>query len=85
MIVRYLHLVGIAILPTKTDPPLLVDPDTVLAFTIPFELLQSVSRRYPKIVDRLGSVYHYQLPVSDALHFHRQALASYPLEDMLRF
>jgi hypothetical protein len=44
MIVNDFHVVGISVLPMKADPPLIVDPNAVLAVSVAAELLQSVSR-----------------------------------------
>jgi len=42
MIVNDFHVVSISVLPAKADPPLIVDPDAVLAVAV--KLLQPVSR-----------------------------------------
>jgi hypothetical protein len=35
MVVHDFNVHGLVILPTKADPELIIDPDTVLAFAIP--------------------------------------------------
>jgi hypothetical protein len=44
MIVNDFHVVSISVLPIKADPPLIVDPNAVLAVPVAVKLLQSVSR-----------------------------------------
>ena len=39
MIVRQLDLVCVATFPPEADPPLVVDPDTMLTFSATFEFL----------------------------------------------
>jgi hypothetical protein len=53
--------------PLKADSPLVVDPDTVLTLSIPFELLQSVGRWGAKISDLTGIMNHFELPPRTAL------------------
>ena len=62
MIICDLHFVRIAILPSETDPILLVDTNAVLPRPISTESLQPVSwGEQPTLVDRspdsIGSVY----------------------------
>jgi hypothetical protein len=44
MIVNDFHLVSISVLRIKADPPLIVDPNAVLAVPVAVKLLQPVSR-----------------------------------------
>jgi hypothetical protein len=34
MVVRYFHVAGVIVFPLETNPPLLVNPDAVLAFSV---------------------------------------------------
>jgi hypothetical protein len=43
MIVHNLHIVGIAIMPSKADSPLLVDADAVLPLAISLQCFQMVT------------------------------------------
>jgi len=49
MIIRYLYPLCAAILPDEADAPLLIDPDAVLPEAIPFQRLQTISRRYREV------------------------------------
>jgi hypothetical protein len=42
--------------PSKTDPPLLVDADAVVAGTITLELLEPIAGRYSEISDDISSI-----------------------------
>ena len=49
MIVHYFDIVCVVFSPDETDPPLVIDPNAVLAFTVPSERLETISRRNSKI------------------------------------
>ena len=51
MVVDDLDVGGIGARPAKTDAPLVVDADTVLALAIVAKLLQPVARRNPEIIE----------------------------------
>jgi hypothetical protein len=57
--------VGISVLPPETNPVLLVDSDAVLSQSIPMESLQTVSRRYTKLLEISNAVQLSQLTASD--------------------
>jgi len=50
--------------PDKADPPLIIDPDTVLAGTITFQLLQSVSGWRQQVFEIGGAVEHREFSLS---------------------
>ena len=50
MVVHDFNINGIAIHPDKTDSPLIVDPNTVLSFSVTTQYLQSVRRRYAQVI-----------------------------------
>ena len=43
MVVDDFHLVGVAVTPTKANPPLIVDADAVLTFPISTQCFQTVA------------------------------------------
>ena len=51
VVVADLNVFGILARPAKADPPLLVDPDTVLSGAISRESFKSVAGRNPKMVE----------------------------------
>jgi hypothetical protein len=66
------NLERVAVLPAETDPPLIVDPNTVLPETIAFEFLQAIARRNAEIFERLSSIDRYELSKHRALEFSRE-------------
>ena len=77
MIVNNLDLVRIAILPTKADPPLPIDANTVLSSPIAFESLEAIARRRSEIVKGLGGIHHDELSQHRALQV--AGIVSHPL------
>jgi hypothetical protein len=51
MVIQNFNFVGIAGVPAKTNSPLIVDPDAVLALPITVELLEAIARRNPQIIE----------------------------------
>jgi len=76
MIIDNLCVPDAAFRPSKTDPILTVDPDTVLALSIPFQCLQVVARWNPKILDALCVVENKQLGPSSPVQIWRTDLPS---------
>jgi hypothetical protein len=56
------YVVRIAISPGKTDPPLVIDADAMLAGSIPAELLQAIAWRDAKIVERFCRIDRDEFP-----------------------
>ena len=63
MIVDDLDVVGIAVTPTKANPPLVVDPDAVLSFAVASQGLQSIAGRCLQIAETARAVDLGQLAV----------------------
>lgn len=55
VVVDDLDALGSSVRPTEADTPLLIDTDAVGARPIALELLEPVSRRHPRIVERLAA------------------------------
>ncbi len=72
MIVDNLDVEGVTIAPDKTDPPLVVDANTVLARTIAGQTFQAIARRNVQIVQSGRAVKHSQLASGDSLNLSRQ-------------
>jgi hypothetical protein len=83
VVVNDLNLVGIAILPPEADAPLLVYANAVLAGSIAPELLQSIPRRHPEIVELLGRVYRHKFAQHRALETRRIASDGHASEQTL--
>lgn len=52
MIIHDFHVVGIPTVPFETDPPLIVDPDTVLSFSFSRKGLKPIGRRDSQVLHR---------------------------------
>ena len=59
MIIDDLYVFSTSIRPPKTNPPLLVDTNTVLARSFAFQGLEGISRRYSQIIESRGD---FELP-----------------------
>jgi len=66
MIVRDLYVSWLAVVPSETDTPLVIDPDTVLTLPVPTELFQSV-RIFRTMEDD-------KFPIPNQLNVPRKAL-----------
>jgi hypothetical protein len=67
VVVDDLYVFGPGVGPSEADPPLLVNPDAVLARAITRQLLQPVPRRHPQVRENLRGVQHGQLPPGSPL------------------
>src|SRR5689334_2096364 len=61
MIVDDLDIPGSAFLPSKNDPPLIVDPYRVSVAVCSLELLKTIARWVPEVVNRYCPVEHAKL------------------------
>lgn len=51
MIIDNFHIFGAGIGPPKTDPPLIIDADAVLARTLAAQRLKAIARRHSQIIE----------------------------------
>ena len=72
VIVDDLDIERVTIAPDKTDPPLVIDANTVLARTIARQTFQAIARRNAQIVQSGRAVKHSQLASGDSLNLSRQ-------------
>jgi hypothetical protein len=73
VIVDDLDVGRIAVLPPEANAPLIVDANTVLAGTNPFELLQTVAGRDAKVLEPLGGIDDPELAQHQPLELHWEA------------
>ena len=83
MVVNDFDLTRIAVLPSKTNAPLIVDPDTVLPSTLSAKLLESVSGRDAQILEDLRGIDDHQLAQHCVLELARISANPLPLEEPL--
>jgi hypothetical protein len=67
MIIDNLNIVGIFILPSETDSPLIVNTNAVLPFSIPGQSFKLVGRRDSKVLDCRTAIQHPELSKCDFL------------------
>jgi hypothetical protein len=85
MVIHNLDVKRAAINPTKTDTPLLIDPNTPLASSIAAQFLKPVCWRDAQIIKARRSIQHAQLPQRDLLNILRQPARSTEVKDGFRF
>jgi hypothetical protein len=61
VIICDLHVVGVSVVPHKTDTPLVVDAYTALPRAATFQLMKSVAWRHSQIDQTFGRVQHQKL------------------------
>jgi hypothetical protein len=84
MVVGDLDIAGRSIRPPETDPPLIIDPDTVLPDTIALQSFQAVSGRYPQVLQFDSILKESQFPSCDLEKITRDSFDALPLPDTLR-
>jgi hypothetical protein len=55
VVVRDLYIPRRALAPLEAYPPWVIDTDAVLAAPIPVQSFEPIARRYPEIIEPLGS------------------------------
>jgi hypothetical protein len=83
VVVHDLNVVCIATVPPEADPPLVVDPDAVLASAITAQSFKTVARGHPKIVKLGRSIQHPELSQSHLLRTRSESASGAPVEETL--
>jgi hypothetical protein len=68
VVIHYLNLKYVAILPSKTDPPLVIDADAVPPRAFTSKHLKAIGRRDTQVLKCHGAIQHAQLPEGDLLN-----------------
>jgi hypothetical protein len=68
VVIDDLHVIGIRVAPRETDPPLVIDPNAMLAAPVAFQRLQAISGWNPQVHQPPGSVQVQQLSPGRALN-----------------
>lgn len=76
MIIHDFDFIGIARVPSEADAPLIVDPDAMLAFTVPFQSFEPVARWGCHLFEMLGRVQLLQLAQRHSRNRAKPAMAS---------
>ncbi len=85
MIVDDFDLGAVTVTPYKTNAPLIVYPDAVLARTLALQCLQTIRWWNSQIVESLGRVEHPQLPAGHGLDLIRNAPRPVTVPDAFGF
>ena len=72
MVINDLHVISIALAPFKTNAPLVVDANTVLALTVARQFFEVVGWWYPQILQRVCAIKELKLPPCTTLDVLRQ-------------
>ena len=83
MVVNNLDLIRIAVSPAEANAPLIIDTDTVLARSVPLELLQAIARGDSQVLELLGGVNETELPQHRPLEVSREVPHGLALEEPL--
>ena len=84
MIVTDLDSGRCAVVPDKTYPPLIIDPDTPLPLTITRQFFKTVLRGHEEVINRAGIVEHPQFTPCNQLYVLWKSSGKLPIEDFLR-
>lgn len=84
MVIDNFDLVGVSVPPNETYPPLVVDPDRVLAGPGSLKLLQPVAGDSPQLAEGDGGVNYRQFPQCAAPQIPRKPPGGPPAEESLR-
>jgi len=75
MVIYDLNILCACSFPIKTDAPLIVDTNAVLAGTIAFECFDSISGWYSQIIQPVGNLDLSQLPSCHIFDIHKPPYA----------
>ena len=56
MIINNFNIIRVTVQPSEAYPPLVIDADAPLSFSVSRQFFQSVGRRYPQEIDDSGTV-----------------------------
>jgi hypothetical protein len=85
MIIGDFDLMGMILFPGKADPPLVIDSDAPLAFSIPAKFLQAVPPRDPQERQGRGAVNQGQFAQGHPQYVPGQARNKCALKELFRF
>jgi len=84
MVINNFDIISMAVLPVEAYPPLIVDPDAPLAFSLADKLFQPVSRRYAKKFQSCRAVDLSQFTKGHSMYVHQQSGSQCAPEDLSR-
>ena len=84
MIVSDLNVVGMTAVPDKTDSPLFIDSNAMLAQPIALQFLKAASWWNTQFLDVYRRIQHQELSFGTPAYGNRKIASSSSLEDILR-
>jgi hypothetical protein len=84
VIIRDLHIIGIAVLEAKADPPLIVDGNGELAGPVSLQGMQAIARRRLQVIQTGGQVDVFQTPDRPTQKVRRKPFRSARHKERLR-
>lgn len=84
MVVNDLDIMGITFAPSKTDAPLIVDPDAMLTCPIATQLFQVIARWGAQILQGISCIQYSELPEHRALQAARKPTGGFACEEAFR-
>ena len=85
MIIDNFNIVRVTPVPFETNPPLIIDPNTVLILAISMKPFKPIRRRYQQIVKRDCAIQHSQFTERDGLKIVRQLARKNAVKYFFRF
>lgn len=85
MVIDYFAIMGVAVLPAKTDAPLVVDTDTPLPGPIARQLFEAIPRWNTEEVEGRGAMKLLQLALRSPLGILRQLGRKFAVKELFRF
>jgi hypothetical protein len=85
MIIYNFDIICVALAPTKADPPLIIDPNTMLSSPVSFQGLQTVSRWDSELPQFGRGVNEQEFASCDSLHSRRKSSRLLRVKDAFGF
>ena len=76
MVIRDFDIIRIAVIPAKTNSPLVIDSNAVLAFPIANQFLKTIRWWNTKVFQGISSIEHHELSQCRSLDIPRELLNS---------
>ena len=73
MVINDLNIKGVSVTPNEAQPPLIIDPYTMLTRSLSFQLLKMIRGRNPKGIELRSRRNHLKFPCRYALDILREA------------
>jgi hypothetical protein len=83
MVINDLHIIRISAFPTKAYSVPIVNPDTVLAFTVTLQSFKPIGRGNLQILQRNRPIQHPELSQRDSMDVRGKSLRANPVEKFL--